>query len=108
MKHAVKSHMSDSNCLTLELHGSFGFELVTEFRRAYEECEQPVRQCVVDLHRCEYITSAGLGMLLQLQRWVDNSKTPILITGCNESIVSILEISSFDTFFSINPAVTPK
>lgn len=103
MKHAVKSHISGNNCLTLELHGAFGFELVSEFRSAYEDHPQPVRQYIVDLGRCEGITSAGLGMLLQLHRWVNNSTTPIIITGCNKSISTILEISKFDKFFTINP-----
>lgn len=102
MKHAVKSHMSGNSCLTLELHGSFGFELVSEFRSAYEDYPQPVRQYIVDLGRCVGITSAGLGMLLQLHRWVNNSKTPIVITGCNKSIVTILQISKFDKFFTIH------
>lgn len=108
MKHAVKSHISGNNCLILELHGSFGFELVSEFRDAYESCQQPVRQCIVDLERCVGITSAGLGMLLQLHRWVKNSKTPILITGCNQSVEKILQISNFDQLFTINPTVAEK
>lgn len=108
MKHAVKSHITGNNCLTLELHGSFGFELVSEFRDAYESCQQPVRQYIVNLQHCDGITSAGLGMLLQLHRWVNNSKTPILITGCNQSIETILQISKFEKFFTINPPATTK
>lgn len=103
MSQRLKSYRTDNNTLMLEIHGPFSFELVAEFRQAYEGGAKAARQYVVDMSRSEAITSAGLGMLLQMQRWVDDKSIPIKLVGCNDTIVSILHISKFDQLFQINP-----
>ncbi len=90
---------SAKNTVTLFVEGAFGFSLVQQFRKAYSEHKGC--RFVVDLRKVDYIDSAGLGMLLNMQKFLEEQDGEIKIINPMPQVKKILLISRFDKKFSI-------
>ncbi|HAS6053280.1 TPA: STAS domain-containing protein [Vibrio vulnificus] len=88
-----------SNTVTLAIEGAFGFNLVQEFRNAYTEHINS--QFIIDLRKVDYIDSAGLGMLLNMQKHLNSADGRIKIINTLPQVRKILLISRFDKKFHI-------
>ena len=58
----------------------------------------------LDLSRLEYISSAGLGVLLKTQKRLMASAGKLRLSGVNRHLRDIFEYSGFDQIFEIEPA----
>jgi len=85
--------------VTIAIEGAFGFNLVQEFRRSYSEHKG--YQFTVDLRKVDYIDSAGLGMLLNMQNYLNMSDGSIVLANPLPQVKKILIISRFDKKFQI-------
>lgn len=56
---------------------------------------------VVDLSRLEYISSAGLRVLLVAAKGVRQGKGNIVLCGLSEGVKEVFEISGFSSIFNI-------
>jgi len=58
----------------------------------------------VDCSRLEYISSAGLGVLLKTQKRLLGSGGKLRLVGVNRHLNDIFQYSGFDQIFEIQPA----
>lgn len=58
----------------------------------------------VDCTRLEYISSAGLGVLLKTQKRLMASSGKLRLAGVNRHLQDVLQYSGFDQIFEIQPA----
>ena len=58
----------------------------------------------VDCTRLEYISSAGLGVLLKTQKRLMASSGKLRLAGVNRHLQDIFQYSGFDQIFEIQPA----
>ena len=63
-----------------------------------------VGQCVLDLGNLEYISSAGLGVLLKTHKRLMGSGSGIKLINVGHHIHDIFRYSGFDKLFEIVPA----
>ncbi len=61
-------------------------------------------QCVLDLAKLEYVSSAGLGVLLKTRKRLMASGSGIKLVNVNSHIHDIFRYSGFDKLFEIVPA----
>ena len=61
-------------------------------------------QCILDLGKLEYISSAGLGVLLKTHKRLMASGNGIKLVNVNHHIHDIFRYSGFDKLFEIVPA----
>jgi anti-sigma B factor antagonist len=61
-------------------------------------------QCVLDLAKLVYISSAGLGVLLKTHKRLMGSGSGIKLINVNHHIHDIFRYSGFDKLFDIVPA----
>ena len=59
---------------------------------------------VLDLSGLEYISSAGLGVLLKTQKRLMASSGRLKLSGVNRHLQDIFQYSGFDQIFEIEPA----
>ena len=85
--------------VVISVEGAFGFNLVHEFRQSYSQ--QKGYRFVVDFRKVDYIDSAGLGMLLNMHKFLQQKDGDIVITNSMPQVKKILLISRFDKKFSI-------
>ncbi len=96
----VESQMDvTSKHITIQIEGAFGFNLVQDFRRSYNDRQD--YRFTIDLRKVDYIDSAGLGMLLNMHNYLGQEDGNIRITNTLPQVRKILTISRFDKKFSI-------
>lgn len=61
-------------------------------------------QCVLDLSKLQYISSAGLGVLLKTHKRLMGSGSGIKLVNVSHHIHDIFRYSGFDKLFDIVPA----
>jgi len=61
-------------------------------------------QCVIDLAKLEYVSSAGLGVLLKTHKRLMESGSGIKLVNVSHHIHDIFRYSGFDKLFEIVPA----
>ena len=60
----------------------------------------PDAQLVLDLEKLDYISSAGLRVLLSAQKAM-NAQGKMTVTGVNETVMEIFEITGFSSILTI-------
>lgn len=99
----LERHFSnDGKVLTIVLDEKFDFGKVQEFRAAYSVDTENVNEVVVDLAKTEYMDSSALGMLLNMQKSLQEQVSKFSIVNACAKVAKILEISRFDKKFEIN------
>ena len=66
--------------------------------------DQVAGQCVLDLEKLEYISSAGLGVLLKTHKRLMSSGNGIKLINVSHHTHDIFRYSGFDKLFEIIPA----
>ncbi|WP_018692706.1 STAS domain-containing protein [Algicola sagamiensis] len=100
---SLNKHLSqDGKQLTIQIKGKFDFNMVQMFRDAYEDVGENRPTVVIDLRETDYMDSSALGMLLNMQKTLDNKVDGFRISNCQPQIKKILQISRFDKKFSID------
>ena len=61
-------------------------------------------RCVLDLAELEYISSAGLGVLLRTHKRMMSGNSGLELVNVNKHIADIFRYSGFDKLFSIRTA----
>lgn len=69
--------------------------------QALEVFKLPIRKLVLDCQKLEYISSAGLRALLVIAKSAGSRKAPVVLTHVNALVLEVLEMSGFDSFFTI-------
>lgn len=90
--------------LTIELGEMFNFSTVKDFKNAYSDGIEKVETVVVDLNKTEYMDSSALGMLLNMQKVLQDQVNAFKIINAGPKVAKILEISRFDKKFDITEA----
>lgn len=72
--------------------------------RAQEFLDEVTEQCVLDLGKLEYMSSAGLGVLLRTHKRLMGSGGGLKLVNVNSHINDIFMYSGFDKLFEIEAA----
>lgn len=72
--------------------------------RAQEFLDQLMEECVLDLGQLEYISSAGLGVLLRTHKRLMGIGLGLKLVNVNRHINDIFMYSGFDKLFTIEAA----
>jgi anti-anti-sigma factor len=72
--------------------------------KAQEFLDRVEGQCVLDLAKLEYVSSAGLGVLLKTHKRLMGAGRGIKLINVNNHIHDIFRYSGFDKLFEIVPA----
>ena len=68
--------------------------------------EQGERRLLIDFSRTGYIDSSGLGALVSISRKIREAGGELRLSGLNEDLRSLFELTKLDTLFAI--AETPQ
>nr|WP_269472792.1 STAS domain-containing protein [Vibrio taketomensis] len=96
----VKSEVDTvSKQVTIFVNGAFGFNLIHDFKRCYSDKRD--YSFTIDLRKVDYIDSAGLGILINMQNYLDHQDGAIRLTNTLPQVRKVLTISRFDRKFTI-------
>jgi len=69
--------------------------------KARKALDAVAESCIIDFDGLDYISSAGLGILLATQKRLSESGHALTITGMNRHIKDVFHIAGFDLVFTI-------
>lgn len=64
--------------------------------------ESVTESSICDFRDLEYISSAGLGLLLETQKRLSHSEQELKLVNLNKSIQNIFKIAGFNVLFDMN------
>ena len=91
---------ADGGKLTLALNGRLDTMTSPDLEAVLKESLDGVTELVFDCSDLEYISSAGLRVLLGAQK-VMNSAGKMLIRNVNEPVMEVFEVTGFTDVFTI-------
>ena len=86
--------------LTIALEGRLDTVTAPELEKELKEILDGASELVMDFEKLEYISSAGLRVLLSAQK-VMGRKGGMKVTGVNETIMEIFEVTGFSDILTI-------
>lgn len=86
--------------LTLAIEGRLDTTTAPEFDKTINESLDKVTELVLDMSNLEYVSSAGLRVILKAQKIMSRLGN-MKLTGVNESIMEVFEITGFVDILTI-------
>ena len=95
----ITKNIEGTTC-TLLVEGRLDTTTAPEFDRCTESIPAEVTDLVLDFEKLEYISSAGLRVLLKLQK-VMSRRGSMKVLHVNEMIAEVFSITGFDSILTI-------
>ena len=93
---------TEGNVLNVKLTGELDGMSSPEFEEKLEEKQTEVNRIVIDASKLEYVSSAGLRVILATQQYMeDNDKETIQMVNVTEEVSEILELCGFDEIIDV-------
>lgn len=92
--------LSDGNSLTLALSGRLDTTTAPELEAEFKECVAGVEKLTFDFKDLEYISSAGLRVLLTAQKTM-SKQGEMIIKNVSETISEIFDVTGFSDILNI-------
>lgn len=89
--------------LTARAHGELDLVSADNFRQTVDKAldEMVARNLIIDLSKVTFIDSSGLGVILGRYRKINSKGGQLVLTGLNNNIKRILEISGILSFIPV-------
>lgn len=84
----------NGNDLTLALNGRLDTTTAPQLEAELKECLAGVKNLVLDFAALEYLSSAGLRVLLATQKLM-NKQGSMVVRSVNETIMEVFEVTGF-------------
>ena len=90
----------NGTAFTLALEGRLDTTTAPQLETVVKNELTDVKVLTFDLSKLEYISSAGLRVLLSAQK-IMNKQGEMIVTGCSEEIMEIFEVTGFSDILNI-------
>ena len=87
--------------LTFSLEGRLDTITAPEFEKAIKESIEGTKELVMDFEKLEYISSAGLRVLLTAQKYMNSTNGSMKVTNINETVREIFEVTGFTDILTL-------
>ena len=86
--------------VTLKIVGRLNTSTAPALETVIDGCAADTKELILDCGALEYVSSAGLRVILKAQKQM-NTKGSMKLTGVNESIMEIFDITGFADILTI-------
>jgi anti-sigma B factor antagonist len=90
--------------LTVALEGRLDTFTAPDLEKELAESLEGVKEIVLDLEGLEYISSAGLRVLLSTQKKMNEIEGTMLVRNINDIVKEVFEVTGFDEILTIEQA----
>lgn len=97
----------DGEKLTVQLKGRLNAVTAIQFDKEILKILDGVTNLILDFKNLDYIASAGLRILLKLQKRM-NTQGEMLIINVNSTVREVLEMTGFSRLLTIEETPAPK
>ncbi len=91
--------------VVLELAGRLETKTAHAFeQKVIEHLSAGARQFVIDFKEVEFVSSAGLRVLLMLAKKIGAGEGALALSSVNDAVKQVLDVSGFASFFTLAPS----
>ena len=90
----------NGNSLTVAIEGRLDTTTAPQLEAELKDSLDGITELTMDLGAMEYISSAGLRVLLSAQK-IMNKQGEMLVTGVNETVMEVFEVTGFIDILNI-------
>lgn len=87
--------------LTLALDGRLDTNTAPELEAAFKQEAADTKAVVLDLSKLAYLSSAGLRVVLTIQKTMKSVNGSLVVKNVNETIMEVFEITGFSDILTI-------
>lgn len=99
-------HELDKDVLIVAADGGLDSRNTTEFQAAVQKIvESGTRKLIIDCAKLDYISSGGLGALVNLHKRMQAEGADVKIAGARSVILDVMSITRIDRLFEFYPDV---
>ena len=91
----------ENNEVIVAIEGDIDTTTASAFSEALQKAAQDATTLVVDFKHVNYISSAGLRVLLSGQKIMNDKKGKMIVRNVNEDIMEVLELTCFTEILTI-------
>ena len=92
--------LSTDTGITLKIIGRLDTTTAPELEATVDGCTAGLKELVMDCSELEYVSSAGLRVILKAQKLM-NTQGSMKVTNVNETIMEVFEITGFADILNI-------
>ncbi|MBP5291057.1 MAG: STAS domain-containing protein [Lachnospiraceae bacterium] len=92
----------ENSAMTIALEGRLDTITSMELEQSIKESLEDIQELTLDLEKLDYISSAGLRVLLSTQK-VMNEKGSMKVIHVNDVVMEIFEVTGFTDILTIEP-----
>lgn len=85
----------------IEVEGNIDSKTAPEFEKAAISAIKGQGQVIIDLSKVEFLSSAGLRVLLMIYRQIKSQSGKVVLVGVSEDIQDVMSNTGFINFFII-------
>ena len=98
----ISKTVSDENAVTFELEGRLDTVSAPALQEAVEEIIGDASEIIFDFKKLEYLSSAGLRILLTTQQTMkENGRPGVTVLDANDGIREVFTITGFDIILNV-------
>ena len=86
--------------ITLKIVGRLDTSTAPALEAAIDDCTADIKELILDCSALEYVSSAGLRVILKAQKQM-NIRGSMKLTGVNETIMEVFDITGFADILTI-------
>lgn len=91
----------DGSKLTVKLSGRLDTTTAPEFESSLKQSLDKVTDLTLDFSELDYISSAGLRVMLSAQKTMNAAKGSMRVVGSNEIVKEIFDVTGFSDILTI-------
>ena len=91
----------DGKKLTVALSGRLDTTTAPVLEKELKESLNGIEELVLDFSNLDYISSAGLRVLLSAQKTINAAKGTMVVSGANDIVKEIFEVTGFSDILTI-------
>lgn len=91
----------DNGTLTVRLEGALETTTAPKLDADIKAEIPKISELIFDLEKLEYMSSAGLRVLLFLQKELDKEKKKMVIRNVNSNVIGVFQLTGFTEFLTI-------
>ncbi|MBR2490158.1 MAG: STAS domain-containing protein [Ruminiclostridium sp.] len=91
----------DGENLMMALEGRLDTTTAPQLENECKVCLYEVKELILDLEKLEYISSAGLRVLLAAQKQMQKQGGGMVVKNVNETIMEVFEVTGFVEILTI-------
>jgi anti-sigma B factor antagonist len=93
--------LSEPGIIRVELEGSIDGKTAPQIREEFSVALPQVQKLIIDMSRVEYLSSAGLRLLLLLYREISARKGKLVLVRVSPDIRTVMSHTGFLSFFTL-------